>query len=121
MRDFIRPLAIISLSGDEANDRELLTINGFNFAQAFGKYNGEEELSWVVSNASQLHTAKLKQLAKDFKQESILFVRRDRSAFLWFADGRIEKELGEWKKVDELTATRADGYTLCAGSYYITQ
>lgn len=130
MRHLRKPFAILALNtNDIIKEHKILNECGLKFHQVWGKYNGKEETAYAIDvsedgtpQENELLKKAVKQLAIWHLQESILFVRNDNSCYLWFRDGRVDKELGNWREVDELTATRENGYTLdpTTHRYYVT-
>ena len=130
MRHLRKPFAVLTLNThDIFKEQAVLKDCGLRFRQVWGKYNGKEETAYAVDvslkgtpQENEILKRVVKNLAMSHSQESVLFIRNDGSSYLWFTDNRPDQELGNWREVDELTATREDGYTLdpITHRYYVT-
>lgn len=91
-------------------------LNGWGFTkykQVNGRYNGNDERSWLVLFNGPIQLKELFAVAKQYKQESILVVDSERNAeLLYMDDGRREK-VGRFKSVKECCAKAGDNYTYC--------
>ena len=89
-----------------------------NYLDVDGCYKNETEKSVLVDAR---HEKSVLELAKEFGQESILFVDRKNNAYLiYLADGNTEKLKGKFQEVTKQIALSLDAYTKCCktGKYY---
>ena len=123
MKAFITPFAVIALNQlSYLDELRLLKEYGFSFKEAQGCYKGENERSYIIPCRNDVMKKNIIALARHCNQEGILFVRSDGSAYNYriaFNGGPIIEELGMFKRVDELSATRAGFYTKLNNKYYI--
>lgn len=82
-----------------------------------GCYKGKKENSFVVPASASTRQHVL-GIAKEYKQESVLFLDTNRAGFLCYTDGRPDEFIGEWQKVSESEAFELDGYTKIGEKYY---
>ena len=104
-----------------ALERDLLK-SGFEFKKVKGVYKGVSEDSFLVSVVdTPLEEAALKILARDFNQESILYVDGNRNATLIFVDFNNEsKQLlkGKFQAVPDHVAKQLENTTFDGKDYY---
>lgn len=129
MRQIYKPLIIFSVFQAEKsyfnNESDSLTIarvlkaNNINYKLAEGFYKGVGETCFIVQNSLGNYPL-IMQIARNFKQESILLRHADGTAELEYLDGRREF-LGEFVKVSAEIAENRDSYTITEDGYYITR
>lgn len=124
MREPIHPFALLALN-NTFRGQDLHDLQNFDLrtsaVEVSGVWRGMPERSWIVPLLYPEHKTWVQNLAKKRNQESVLFVRADRTAYLkYMADGR-EEELGTWRNVMRDVATKQDSYTYYpeANAYYI--
>ena len=113
MRHLFIPFAVIALNEDgQIQDEEALVDYGIdNYRKMTGVYKGHREFSYLIPTTSEWLEHKIKSIANIHGQESVLFVRNDRSAYLYMLRTGQTVELGQWMEVDENTAERVGAYT----------
>lgn len=86
---------------------------------SIGMYKGKLEKSFVVPVADEDEYEHLRELAKEFRQESILLVDDDLSANLvMLKDGEIT-ELGYWSLYGVLQPENQEAWTLVGNAYFV--
>jgi hypothetical protein len=87
--------------------------------RAEGVWKGETEPSLLIFDRGTLRTeAEAANVARYLGQECVLHVGADRSARLFYADGRVEP-IGVWRRHRGPGVPNADGYTKVGGAYYV--
>ena len=97
----------------------LLRERGVKFQQCNGVYKGVKEKSFLVSAK---HRDLILEIAKQYKQESVMYSGPDRFSFLEFLKpGGGTLPIGTLKQVSKVEAVNYDAYTEIDGTYYITK
>lgn len=125
MRQFtFLPIAILALNtGSEAEEKAILKAHGFSANKPLeGHYKGEQEQAWLVCLSGQEDRRKLVELAREYKQESVLFSGIDRTSVLYFVGDGHEEIVGVLTEVHESIAKEKDAYTFDpqSGKYFLT-
>ena len=82
---------------------------GIKFEEVLGVYQGQEEMSFIVTDMQYLSV--ILGLAKEFDQDSVLLRDNENFCHLKFFDGRDMMPLGYLKEVTEKEAKASDAYT----------
>ena len=95
-------------------------------AETVGAYKGQENRSWLVLlklNHEAEQIQRLIELARVYRQESILVVDEDRKASLVYMEDERQVDLGTLVAVDEKTAKMQDAWTYAPhnSTYYIAK
>ena len=110
MKPILRPFYIFALNTNDAKEPHILLDKGLNtkqFKTLQGSYKGQVETSYLVDADFQ---GIVWDLAREYNQESILYVDENRNAYLeYLADGRIEK-LGKFQAITNVK--NLDAYTV---------
>ena len=89
--------------------RRELQAQGIPGIQLKGRYNGSNEVSFLVPAAEDSpESHAVERLAKHWQQESVLAIDPDKRATLLFSDG-TRKPLGPFREIDP--AQEVDSYT----------
>ena len=91
-----------------------------------GVYKGEVEQSYLIpmdKGTTEYHvTGLIYDLAKQYKQESVLVVDTDNNAELWYVDCIEATPIGTWTEVTAGKAQLTDyTYNKTTNQYFITQ
>lgn len=101
---------------------DLLDDKGLFYLEAEGCYKGEKERSLVIQLHGVNKLPMFLQWAKDFKQESILWVDSYQRALLVYPERpNHSDDVGRWQEVDESTALAQDAWTKVGDLYYICE
>lgn len=110
---------------DSATDAELrlslaneLDIAGFDRILVQGCYKGETEQAYLCPYVGWPPVDKLRNLARQFGQESVL-IKDDDGAYLVFANSDDLQYLGVWTEIDKARALECDAYTEVAGRFFV--
>ncbi len=77
-----------------------------------GCYNGLVEASYIVPLTGHGNSRdQVLAVAKEYSQESILWLDNQRGAHLYFTDGKKALYLGKWREVPEVQAKSRSAYT----------
>ena len=91
-----------------------------------GKYQGVKEISFLVeldekdyvNYGTQINT--VFNLARKYKQDSILMINDDYTAYLLYINSTRKESIGYFIEVDKDTALLKDAYSKINGKYFIT-
>lgn len=108
-----KAFTVIALNTESSEkDQQILDFNGFiNYKQVNGVYKGQTELSYVISTPTPETLQNVYNLAKQYSQESILFVDADRNAELVYINTGKRVALGGFKCVNRTEAYQNDAFT----------
>jgi len=119
------PCVIIAVNqGTYKDDYKFIRSYGIDhFKALIGSYKGETENSYLIITKSLEDYRRALLCARAAYQESILFLRPDRSAFLEYIDSGSRTELGQWVEVSRDRADALDAWTLdpATGRYYVAE
>lgn len=96
-------------------ENELLSLD-FDFKLVVGYWEGVSEFSFlVISEDIDL----LKNIAKKYQQEAILFVNSCRKATVFYTAGGFD-DIGQFNNISEYEAKNSENYTYCPthNAYY---
>lgn len=119
----LKPIVILALNQDtiKADKGLLSTFTGSEFTNSHmvGSYKGKEEPSYIL-DVIQYGLDNIIKLAKEHKQECILYLDNERSAYLYYDVNKFE-HIGTFKAVHKDEALKHDGWTLNpeTNQYYI--
>ena len=113
------PLAILALNIEDAsNELSIVRSNLGNDARPVeGVYKGKHERAYIVPLIDTTLNDVLK-LAREFDQESILFLDNQRQGWLHYCDRCLSDYLGTFKEVSPMVADTLDTYTKDGVKYY---
>jgi len=94
-----------------------LQKEGYTFKEAEGRYNGHSERSFVVLGAFR-DLERIKDLGREYGQESVGVMHNDRTFELHFPDGSM-KRLGTMRAVAPQYAQGLESYTKLDGVHYV--
>lgn len=89
-----------------------------DFKEVAGCYKGVCERSFLVLLNEKFTEEDALHLAQWFVQESFLLVSACRHASLVFTVDESVAPLGQWRRIDRLTALQRDAYTQDGNAYY---
>ena len=84
---------------------------GYSYEKVLGVYQGNEEISCIVTGINLKVVSKVLSLAKGFEQDSILLRDNENTCHLKFFDGREPLKIGKMNEVSVETAMESDAYT----------
>lgn len=117
------PIAFIALNaGTDEQELTILKEHGFQANKPMkGVYKGKEENSWLICITGQEQRRKLVDLAREYKQESILFSGIDRTCTLHYIEDGREEILGVLTETPEHHAKQQQSYTFDpqSGKYWV--
>ena len=121
MRQPLRPFYIFALNTNEEYEKNILCHEGLTntqFKELQGMYKGKSEISYLV-DADFENIAK--KLAKEYNQETILYVDETRDTFLLWTKDWSQEKLGKWQRVNNVLGR--DNYTidLSTGVAYVAE
>jgi hypothetical protein len=114
-------LDLVKDDQNRVNAELLLTQHGVDFKKGNGCYKGSKEKCFVVVLSPNPESKKrtldrVRQIARDAKQESILFVHHDRFSELQFFDGKASQGV---EYLHEITnPNEFDAYTELDGKFF---
>ncbi len=94
---------------------------GIPHKSARGRYNGESERVIITRIDKPEHRRNVRALARDFNQETTLYITPERSVILQSASGNHVASLGQLKAVSRKAAKLRGSYTRANGCYYVTE
>ena len=107
-------------SNHEATLKAFRSVGGI---EVQGMYNGKAERSIMLQSTNYSeHMQNLERAqayAKIYKQESVLEVANDGTAFLHYFTGRSDK-IGQWKQL-EAGKARPDNYSIVNGTVFVVE
>ena len=90
----------------------------FQVIEAQGVYKGTKENSFIVKVENKYDVMWLTNLAKQFNQESILYIDARNQASLYYIESKTREKLGIFHKVPKSVADNLDAYTMTESGYY---
>ena len=109
-----KAFVIIALNTEsESHDLEILERIGFSSVKTLiGVYNNKPELSYLIPlNDIEWQLKKLKSIASEYNQHSILFVNDLRHAELLFIKSGLKENVGLFREVTKSLAIDKHSYT----------
>lgn len=97
---------------------QALLDSGLPFRPAMGSYKGVTEVSFLVFDSTREHGDAIKDLAKQFEQESVPYVDGARMARLIEAD-MPGVTIGKWRELEENDARRYPAWTSVGSRYFV--
>ena len=107
----------------EADILELYGIDRLTIKPVISSYKGIKNAAWVINARDDSTLNKCLAVAEIARQESVLIVRSDRSAYLYFVKDGKEQELGQFRSVPLSIAITKEGYTYdpSTSTYYVAE
>jgi hypothetical protein len=132
-KELNKPMVILSAelkdNTKDLNDQSTWLLNRllkegkFRFKAVFGYYKGTSEKSFLVMLDNIGDLKELKHLGLDIlRQESILYIDRNRNSSLVFKDNSTKK-VGKLTEINEIKGIKLDNYTydVINNRYYTTR
>lgn len=124
MRQFYKPCVIMALNtGDIQKEVNIFNALGLNSKVLEGSYKGQKETSHLIVFNSPNQLQDLINLAKTYKQESILIRDSNNAAELFYLKTGVKVPLGHLKLVSKAYALQKDNYThdLSNNTYWVCE
>lgn len=124
MRDTLKPLVIMALNTDTATkELALIQSHGFAAKPVQGVYKGIAENSYVIECPDYEALQRLRVLAKQHNQESILQLDESRLATLYYVESDKVEYLGKFQVTARDKALAKNSYTFDPDTrqYYVVE